>query len=346
MQQHQSGVTISQREAEEYCAYKRQKKVSEITSAMRRSESLLRENESGVRICERASRLRQISVRMTPSDILQKGEIFKKSPVKIDCIIGGNGETFPKVKAYEAKRAVRAGAKELTLILSPSLIVNCRYNDLRKEIKRVQRAAGRLPLKVRVEKVYSQATLSRLARLCSELGVYYFSLPYFEGCPRLKMDLSLGCLLEVSGVENLADFKKMVGAGIGRIVTSHAWEIYEEWLKEVEKIGLEQEKLPSALPSENTPEQGVKGSEGNLQTTLPTSDMPTKGEQGGSSMQERGQANLQTGYAPPLTEGEKTPNGLTAQSPVEQGAGRTAGTNAATLFLPLHSAERAEYKRS
>ncbi len=313
IEQIQSGVTISRREAEEYCAYKRQKKISEITSAMRRSESLLERGESGVRTCERASRLRQISVRMTPTDILQKGEIFKKSPVKIDCIIGGNGETFAKVKAYEAKRAVRAGAKELTLILSPSLIENGRYSELRKELKKVKRAAGRIPLKARIERTYPQATMSRLARLCAELGAYYFSVPYFEGCPRLKVDLSLGCLLEVSGVENLADFRKMIGAGIGRIVTSHAWEIYEEWLKEAEKVGLEQGKPLSTPTMEKPPKKEAEAGE---------KPLPSQEAEGTAAKVETG-AGQPSRTAPNVA---VVASAAVAQAPTQK-----------PLFLPAHS---------
>ncbi len=209
---------------------------------MRRSESHLQNAESAVKLFERSARLRQVSVRMTPSELTARGEIFKKGPMKIDCIVGGNGETFPKVKAYEAKCALRAGAKEITLLLSPSLIAVSRYRELRKEICRVRRAVGRAPLKVRLERSYPQATLSRLARLCGETGVNYLSLPYFDGCQHLQAELFGGCALEVSGVETLSQFQKMAGAGVGRIVTTRAWEIYAEWLREAEEIQLGKEE--------------------------------------------------------------------------------------------------------
>ncbi len=252
--ENKNSVTLSRKEAEEYCAYKRQKKISEIMSAMRRSESELTYHCSGIKLCERASRLRQASVRMSPSDLEGRGEIFKRSPLKIDCVIGGNGETFAKVKAYEAKCAIRAGARELTLVLTPSLLESCRYQELRKELRRIRRAAGKIPLKARVEKAYPQTTLNRVARICSEVGVKYFSLPYFGGCQHLQSELSKGCLLEVYGVENATQFKEMAGAGIGRIVTTRAWEIYTDWLKEVEEIVLEKQ---ASVPIEPKSAQAV-----------------------------------------------------------------------------------------
>lgn len=246
-QQTTSNVTLTQKEAEEYCAYKRQKKISEIMMAMRRTESTLSINESAVKLCEQALRLRQAAVKISPTDLLSRGEVFFKSGIRLDCVIGGNGETFAAVKAYEARKAVKAGARELTLLLTPSLILSCRYTEIRREIKKVRKAAKKAALKVRVEKTYSQATLERLARIAAEQGAQYFSVPYFAGCERLQTELCGGCLLEVSNVDNLTIFKEMARAGMGRMLVKDGWELYSEWLKEVEKITVKAEQT-NALP--------------------------------------------------------------------------------------------------
>ena len=100
-----------------------------------------------------------------------------------------------------------------------------------------------MALKVWVDKKYPFPMLARLARLVSEMGADYFCVPYFVGCERLRYDLFKGCRLEVSEVETLADFKKMAGAGVERIVTQRVSEIYLEWVKEAEEaLALEFEK--------------------------------------------------------------------------------------------------------
>ena len=259
-QQTVSRVTLTKKEAEEYCAYKRQKKISEIMAALRRTESELTANDSVVKMGEQALRLRQAAVKMPPSELISRGDLIRKSGVKVDCIVGGNGETFASVKAYEAKRALKEGAAEITLILTPSLIVNCRYTELRKEIKRVRRATRRAVLKARVERQYPQATLERLIRICAEQGVQYFSLPYFTGCERLQSELVGGCLLEVSGIESLAVFKETAGTGMGRMIVKRAWELYSAWLKEVELITVEKEEatpLPPPQKEEKTEENSI-----------------------------------------------------------------------------------------
>ncbi len=247
--QQSQGFTLSHKEAEEYCAYKRQKKISEITAAMRRAESVLTGNEDIARTCERAARLRVSAVQLTPAGLSQWGELVRARPVRIDCVIGGDGESIPKVKAFEARQMMRLGARELTVRITPSLVSCSRYTLLRKELRRLRKATSRVTLKARVERPLPQATLSRLLRICDEVGVDYFSTPYFEGCERLQTELRGLCRLEVSGVDSLPVFQKMAGAGIGRMITSRAWDIYCEWVQEVEKIALE-EKQPAPAPTE------------------------------------------------------------------------------------------------
>jgi hypothetical protein len=107
-------------------------------------------------------------------------------------------------------------------------------------------------LKVRTEKNCPLASLERLARICSELGVQYFSIPYFAGCERLQAECSRGCLLEVSGIDSLPIFKEMAGAGMGRMMVKRAWELYSEWLKEVEQIVVEKVEQTPPAPIEDT----------------------------------------------------------------------------------------------
>ena len=99
----------------------------------------------------------------------------------------------------------------------------------------MKRSVKKADLKVRVESVLAFAVLSRVARLSCEVGANYFSVPYFLGCERLKMDMSRGCGLEVTGVEKTEDFQRLIQAGASRIVTDRVDEIYAQWLKSAEE---------------------------------------------------------------------------------------------------------------
>ena len=243
------GVTITTQEAEEYCAFKKQKKTAEILSAMRKTTALSKGLMDVTGLCERALRLQMASVKTLPTVFLGYRDAFLRNGVRADCIVGGTGETFAKVKACETKCAVRLGAREISLVLTPSLIANCRYAELKKEVKKVKRATKKCVLKACVLGEYPRATLLRLGRLVSELGVQYFSIPYFPGCETFKTELGDGCLLEVTGVKTLEDFKRLTVAGVGRIVLSNAWELYVEWMREVENITLDTTNVVKAQTS-------------------------------------------------------------------------------------------------
>ena len=239
----EGGVILSEKEADEFRAYKRKKKLDEIAMGIAKSQPTLMGNEDTQRVCDRAVRLGQPAVRLPATKLFQAKYYLGKSAVRLDCLIGGNGETATKVKCYEAKLARRKKAKELTLVVTPSWMDCCRYSEVRKEIKAVQRAARNVFWKVRVEKAYSLASLSRLARVVCECKAQYFSVPYFDGCERLRLDLTGGCKLEVSGVNDLQTYKKLLAAGVSRIVTEHAWEIYTAWMRETSE--------PTFVPAPN-----------------------------------------------------------------------------------------------
>ena len=263
----------------EFHAYKRGKKLAELSSAIARSEATLSRGEDMQRVCERAVRLRQSSVKLPLTKLMQAVYYLNGSGVKLDCLIGGDGETVSKVKAFEAKLATKRGAQEITLTIAPSLIDCCRYGEIRREIKRVKRRLGKAKLKVRAERTGSLTSLGRLARIASDLGASFFSVPYFAGCERLRLDLTNGCLLEVTGVETRAQFQELIALGVARIATSSAWEIYNDWVREanappklIEEKGEEplaesveaeevQEEKPSSSPekSESGEEEVKKG---------------------------------------------------------------------------------------
>ncbi len=246
-------LLLSETDAAEYYAYKKQKKIAMIMDALARSEGVLDGRDDIQRVTERAARIHQAAVRVSPTYFSLAKEYLLRSSVKVDCVIGGNGETVTKVKMYEARLMRRLGAKELTVVVTPSWLEGGRYAEIKKELRRFMRSAKNLFVKVWVGCDYPYATIARVGRLASEVGAAYISVPYFVGCERIRHDLFGGCRLEVVGVDNLSDFKKMIGAGVGRIVTAYGFDIYTQWMKEVEQMdnlsvkeGEEKEKMGSS----------------------------------------------------------------------------------------------------
>lgn len=239
---------LSPTDAIEYRAYKKQKKLGEISLAMSRSGVSIGIGDDAQRVCERAVRIRQAAVQAPLTRLLSVREYLTRNRVKMDCVVGGVGETLTKVKTYEVKLARKYGAAEVTVAVTPSLMSACRYTEVKRELKKIRRAAKHMAVKVQIDKKYPFTAISRVARICCEVGVQYVCVPYFAGCEKLRYDLACGCLLEISGVKTLDEYKRLTGAGVGRIVTERPWEIYTEWLKETEK--LEIGTVPTALSEE------------------------------------------------------------------------------------------------
>ena len=262
------GVLLTQKDAVEFRAYKRRRRMTEVALAISRSESVATSGEDLRLVCDRATRLKQAAVQTTLSMLLSVKAHLAGTTVGIDCVVGGIGETWAKVKAYEARLAVQKGAKEITLPITPSLFNVCRYNEICKEVRKVKRAIGKKAvLKIRVEKTSSPTALSRLARIASEGGAKYLSVPYFSGVERLCLDLTNGCLLETTGVETVADYKHLFAKGVGRIVTDKAWEIYNDWMREAYETPLISEEKK---PSDTSP----------LQTSVATAKLSSLTEKG------------------------------------------------------------------
>jgi len=245
VQTKEKTTALTASELAEFHAYKRNKRLAELSSAIARSVAVVGRGEDMQRVCERAVRLKQASVKIPITKLTQATYYLNGSGVKTDCVIGGDGETVSKVKAFEAKLASKRGAQEVTLVLAPSLLDCCRYGEIRREVKRVKRQLGKTALKVRVGRAGSLTSLGRVARIASEAGATFFSIPYFEGCERLRLDLTNGCSLEVTGVEKTEQFQALSRLGVGRIATSSAWEIYNDWAREASnppKLSQEEKK--------------------------------------------------------------------------------------------------------
>lgn len=233
-------ITISSTEADEYRAFKKQKRIAEAKSAMSRVEA-----ESATRgttiaelkkICDGAKTSGLASVRVYPTLLASAKAFLLGSNVKCDCVVGGLGETLTKVKAYECKQARKLGAGEITLVLSPSMLKSGRTGEVKREIKKVVKSAKKSIVKVVAEGDLQAVEYVKLARLLSSTGAKFLSVKYYVGVEGLKMQLGDCCMLEVTDVSDFSDFKTLIKGGVERIGTVASEEIYAMLMKEAENV--------------------------------------------------------------------------------------------------------------
>ncbi len=291
-----ASIVLSPSEAEEYCVFKRKKRVEEVLSALRKAviappaELSLAEI---LKCAEIARAAKTLALRVPPNKLAAaKSALARNSSgaatrggagVAADAIVGGTGETLWKVKRYETKRAVAGGAGRITLILSPSAVSAGKFGETKREIKKVCKAAKKRPVTVALPETFAR-TLDRsvwkkIAALAADYGAKYLSVPFYAGAAELRTFLKDTCMLEVAGVENSADFKILIASGAESIVLSAAAfeKIRKELLAEAENCSF---AVPAASGSFFA--ESVKAAQTTARTTergterAPESNAPEK----------------------------------------------------------------------
>lgn len=236
-------ITLSNAEAEAYQAYKREKHILEVMSYIQKAV-LDSKGEDVKKLAATAIKHGCAAIKVLPTQLASARTLLEGNKTKTDCLIGGTGETFLKVKVYETKLARKAGAQEISLTLNETDVKANRFNEIKKEIKKICKAAKGGIVKVQLKESWDNETLLKLCRLSFEAGAKFVSVPYFEGCERLRNDLCSGLNIEVTGVASTAVFKKMAGAGMQRIQTTRLQTIYDEMMRDAENITVEQAVEP------------------------------------------------------------------------------------------------------
>ncbi|MBQ8406933.1 MAG: hypothetical protein IJY38_03340 [Clostridia bacterium] len=172
------------------------------------------------------------SVKLYPAYLELAKNLLKSSPVLIDCKVGGAGKTLKKVKVYETKIALRAGAKEITLVLDDDLLLKENTDELKREIKSVKRA-----FKNGTVKLYTSLTdktvLFRLAKLAACLGVWFISVPYEANLLSFQEELHGVCFVEFRGVTESILFKELLERGIIRIAVNDVKSLEKELIEKL-----------------------------------------------------------------------------------------------------------------
>ncbi|MGN1061950.1 MAG: hypothetical protein ACI4RO_02380, partial [Candidatus Scatosoma sp.] len=216
-----ASIVLSPAEAEEYCVFKRQKRVEEVLTSLKKTVLAPEKDLSfgEIKKCAETARASlAIAVRVPPNKAVFTRNALAGSGVLTDCVVGGNGETTARVKRYETKCAVRDGAGRITLILSATAVKTGRFGEVKKDVKKVCRAAKKRPVTVAVPeetaKTLTPEEWKKLSALAADCGAKYVSVPFYRGAAELRAFLKDTCMMEVTGVNNSADFKSLVACGV------------------------------------------------------------------------------------------------------------------------------------
>lgn len=227
---------LSEAEEADFREFQRTKRETEIALVLRRlivdltAETDRAALKAGI---GSAFRLHTAGVLLTPVQfpwarkaIRERGDLSARPHLIV--LIGGTGDTLPSVKKYEAKKAVRQGAEELILLPSAFSLRGGTVQNIKRELRSVRRAAGRVPLtaafsdrRFTPEEMLLGVKAAAAAGLC---GVLVRGEPEEAEAASARSGLSVG----VTGAENAEQLKLLFQAGAVRAVTACPERIAEE----------------------------------------------------------------------------------------------------------------------
>lgn len=184
------------------------------------------------KLCEEAARFGFASVCVNPCYVSLCAELLKGSNVRVGTVVGFPlGATSSDQKVFEAKTALRDGAREIDMVLNVGWLKAGMDEQVRKEIARVvQTLSGKAVLKVIIEAcLLSDEEKVRACLLAKEAGADYVktSTGFGKGGATVEdvrlMRRTVGDRMGVKaagGIRDAASALAMLKAGATRIGTS------------------------------------------------------------------------------------------------------------------------------
>ncbi|MFH0953529.1 MAG: deoxyribose-phosphate aldolase [Verrucomicrobiota bacterium] len=194
------------------------------------------------KLCGEARQFNFYSVCVNPANVIQAVSLLRGTPVKICCVVGFPlGAQAPEIKALEARRALREGAREIDMVINLGALKSKDDVMVLRDIRGVVEACreGRGLCKVILETaLLTNEEKVRACELSMKANADYVKTSTGFGpggataedialMSRTVAPKKLGVKAS-GGVRTYADAMKMIRAGATRIGSSNSVKILEE----------------------------------------------------------------------------------------------------------------------
>lgn len=192
-------------------------------------------------LCQEARKYQFATVCVHPTWVRRCSELLQGTPVKVCTVVGFPlGASTPEVKAFEARQAIREGAKEIDMVINVGALKSGDDELVLRDIAAVSEACrdGSATSKVIIEAALLTDDEKMRACLLARQAKADFvktSTGFGPGGATTHdvglMKEAVQCQLEVKaagGIRSLADAKKMLEAGATRIGASAGVKIIQE----------------------------------------------------------------------------------------------------------------------
>lgn len=149
------------------------------------------------------------------------------------------GATLTRAKALEAEEAVKAGAREIDMVLNVGWLKSNRANDCETDVREVVKASGSAPVKVILEtSLLNTAEIELASRLSEAAGAAFIKTSTglgSRGASRddiltMRASVSPKMLIKASGgLRTLEAVETMIAAGANRVGSSSSVQILRDW---------------------------------------------------------------------------------------------------------------------
>ena len=244
-----AAATSEEAERRAFEAYKQEKKLEELHRLIGMIDhTLLRQTATKdeiKKLCAEAVEYGFGAVCVQPVYVSACYSYLKKAPdVKIACVVGfPMGENKTETKVYETKRAVLDGANEIDMVICLSAVKNGNYGYVKREVKKVVKAAKGRPVKAILEtSLLTRDEMLKAAAAARDGGAAFLktSTGYFGGGATVEDVKALRqvagdvCSVKaLGGVRTAQQARAMAEAGAERIGTSNGTAIADELKKEM-----------------------------------------------------------------------------------------------------------------
>lgn len=194
------------------------------------------------KLCEEALKFNFFSVCVNPAYVKQAAQILRGSTVKVCSVVGFPlGAQPPEIKALEARRAIREGAKEIDMVINIGAVKSGDWNLVLKDIRTVVESCkdGRALSKVILETaLLTKDEIVKASELSMKAGANYVKTSTgFSKSGATAEDIALMArtvaprklgVKASGGVRTYADAMKMIAAGATRVGSSNSVKMMEE----------------------------------------------------------------------------------------------------------------------
>jgi len=197
--------------------------------------------EDVIRFCQEAKQYNFVAVAVNPSYVPLAVKQLQGSKTEVCAAIGFPlGATTLEVKIFEAKQAIKNGAKAIDMVINIGLLKSGNYSLVEKEIESIVKLNESITTKVIIETCYlNREEKIRVSKMAKNLGADFIKTSTGMGSSgatvedvkliRATVGPEMG-IKAAGGIHSYSDAKKLIEAGADRIGTSQGVKIMREYL--------------------------------------------------------------------------------------------------------------------